>query len=66
MTFEGEGALILMDGNRRTWVESMAAGSVHHIPPKGAHRIANVGDVPLRIVACWPSDAGHDYDSVRS
>lgn len=64
-TFEGSGALILMDENRKTWMEPMSAGSVHHVPARTAHRIANVGGGPLKVVACWPSDAGHDYDLVR-
>jgi glucose-6-phosphate isomerase, archaeal len=64
-TVEGEGALILMDESRRTWMEPMSAGSVHFIPPKIAHRVANSGKTPLRFAACWPSDAGHDYDAIR-
>ncbi|HEY4052347.1 MAG TPA: glucose-6-phosphate isomerase family protein [Terriglobales bacterium] len=64
-TVEGEGALILMDENRETRMEPMSAGSLHFIPPHTAHRVANTGNVPLRFVACWPSDAGHDYESVR-
>jgi glucose-6-phosphate isomerase len=64
-TVEGEGALILMDESRRTWMEPMSAGSLHFIPPNIAHRVANSGKLPLRFVACWPSDAGHDYDAIR-
>ncbi len=64
-TVEGEGALILMDETRRTWMEPMSAGSLHFIPPNVGHRVANVGSGPLRFVACWPSDAGHDYESIR-
>ena len=64
-TFEGEGALILMDQHRKTWMEPMRPGSVHHVPPYIAHRIANVGEIPLVVVACWPSDAGHNYEAVR-
>lgn len=64
-TIEGEGALILMDETRRTWKESMSPGSLHFIPPNVAHRVANTGKMPLRLVACWPSDAGHDYDVIR-
>jgi glucose-6-phosphate isomerase, archaeal len=64
-TFEGEGVLILMDETRKTWMEAMSPGSLHFIPPNVAHRVANSGKVPLRLVACWPSDAGHDYDAVR-
>jgi glucose-6-phosphate isomerase len=64
-TVEGQGALILMDETRKTWLESMSAGSLHFIPPNTAHRVANVGEIPLRFVACWPSDAGHDYEPIR-
>jgi glucose-6-phosphate isomerase, archaeal len=64
-TIEGEGALILMDEARRTWMEHMSAGTLHFVPPNTAHRVANIGKVPLRVVACWPSDAGHDYEPIR-
>jgi glucose-6-phosphate isomerase len=64
-TVEGHGALILMDENRDTRMEPMSAGSLHFIPPNTAHRVANTGMVPLRFVACWPGDAGHDYESIR-
>lgn len=63
---EGEGALILMDETRKTWMERMSAGSLHFIPPNAAHRVANTASVPLRFVACWPSDAGHNYESIRN
>jgi glucose-6-phosphate isomerase, archaeal len=62
---EGEGALILMDESRKTWMESMSPGTLHFIPPNIAHRVANTGKGALRLVACWPSDAGHDYDAIR-
>jgi len=64
-TAEGTGALILMDENRKTWMEPMSPGTLHFIPPNTAHRVVNVGEAPLRFVACWPSDAGHDYESIR-
>lgn len=62
---EGNGALILMNENRKAWMETMSPGSLHLIPPNTAHRVANTGKTSLRFVACWPSDAGHDYDSIR-
>jgi len=64
VTTAGDGALILMDENRRTRVELMQCGSVHYIPSGHAHRVANTGPGVLSFVACWPSDAGHDYESV--
>jgi glucose-6-phosphate isomerase len=65
-TVQGQGALILMDERRNTWMEPMSPGTLHFIPPRIAHRVANVGSTPLHFVACWPSDAGHDYESIRS
>jgi glucose-6-phosphate isomerase len=38
---------------------------LHFVPPNTAHRLANVGATPLRSVACWPSDAGHEYEPIR-
>ena len=61
---EGKGALILMDEAGRCWFEEMTPGSLHYIPGFVAHRLANTGDVPLRVGACWPSDAGHDYATI--
>ena len=65
LTATGQGALVLMDESGRTWFEPMSPGSVHYIPASTAHRTANTGDVPLVFAACWPSDAGHDYDTIE-
>ncbi|HEX4810255.1 MAG TPA: glucose-6-phosphate isomerase family protein [Bryobacteraceae bacterium] len=65
-TLQGEGALILMDEAGKTWSEVMQPGSVHYIPGATAHRVANTGNQELVFVACWPSDAGHDYEKIRS
>jgi len=61
---EGEGMLILMDKYRKTWAEKMYPGSLHYIDGYTAHRTANTGASVLSFGACWPSDAGHDYDSI--
>lgn len=61
---EGEGVLLLMDRQRNTWGERMFPGSLHYIPGGTAHRVANTGDIPLSFAACWPSDAGHDYEEI--
>ena len=44
----------------------MAQGTVHYIPGKVAHRVVNTGNEPLVFLASWPSDAGHDYGSIRT
>ena len=60
----GEGVLLLMDEQRRCRAERMTPGSLHYIPGRTAHRVANTGDEILCFGACWPADAGHDYDSI--
>lgn len=60
----GEGILLLMDRNRKIWAERVKAGSLHYIPAHTAHRVANTGDEVLSFGACWPSDAGHDYQEI--
>ena len=42
----------------------MRAGSVHHVPPRTAHRVANTGVEPLVFVSYWPSETGHDYRTI--
>ncbi|WP_300704456.1 glucose-6-phosphate isomerase family protein [Bacteroides sp.] len=61
---EGEGVLILMDQNRCIWGEQIFPGSLHYIPGGVAHRVANVGTSILSFAACWPSDAGHNYQEI--
>ena len=63
---EGEGVLILMDEQRNVWAERMFPGSLHYIPGKVAHRVANIGFQKLVFSACWPSDAGHDYGTIAT
>jgi glucose-6-phosphate isomerase len=65
-TVQGQGALILMNEDGRTWYEPMQPGSVHYIPGRTAHRVANIGDSVLSFLACWPADAGHDYDTIAA
>lgn len=65
-TVRGEGMLLLMDEQRRTRVEVMSPGSIHYIPGGFAHRVVNTGNSALCFWACWPSDAGHDYETVAA
>jgi len=60
----GEGLLVLMDEGREWRVEAMRPGTAHHIPGHTAHRAVNTGQAILTFSACWPSDAGHDYEPV--
>jgi len=61
---QGKGMLILMDRERNTWAEEVYPGSLHYIGGEIAHRLANIGDENLIVGACWPSDAGHNYEEI--
>lgn len=63
-TAQGTGMLVLMGEDRVARVEVMSSGSLHYIPGFTAHRTLNTGDEPLVFWACWPSDAGHDYETI--
>lgn len=61
----GEGLLLLMDETGKTWAERIFPNSVHHISGKLAHRLVNTGDEQLKVGACWPASAGHDYETIE-
>jgi glucose-6-phosphate isomerase len=65
-TIGGKGLLVLVDEFRATRTEAMFPGSLHFIAGGLAHRVVNTGDEPLLFWACWPSDAGHDYASIKA
>jgi len=60
----GKGMLVLMDEHRHASAQEMSPGTTHYIPNRIAHRVVNIGDAPLTFLACWPSDAGHDYATI--
>jgi len=61
---QGKGMLILMDRDRNTWAEEVYPGSLHYIGGEIAHRLANTDSEKLIVGACWPSDAGHNYEEI--
>lgn len=62
---KGEGLLLLMDESGECYAEKMSVGTVHHIDGRLAHRLVNTGDEQLHVGACWPTNAGHDYEKVE-
>ena len=62
---EGEGMLLFMDKDRNMRAEKMFPGSLHYISGFTAHRVANTGTSVLSFGACWPSDAGHNYELIE-
>lgn len=62
----GTGLLVLMDATGNTWAQKVFPGSLHHIDGKLAHRLVNIGDTQLKVGACWPTSAGHDYNAIET
>lgn len=61
----GSGLLLLMDEQGETWGEKVEEGSVHYIDGRWAHRLINTGEEQLKVGACWPTTAGHDYEAIE-
>ena len=66
LCIKGEGLLVYMNRSREWWVEKVLPNSLHYIPSDVAHRLVNTSDEILTVLACWNSDAGHDYESIES
>ena len=62
---EGEGVILMQD--RRGRITSLEIGPkvMVYIPPNTAHRSVNTGSDRLVFFAAYPSDAGHDYESIE-
>jgi glucose-6-phosphate isomerase, archaeal len=60
----GQGLLLRMERDGCTWAEEMLPGRVHSIDGRHAHRVVNTGSEPLIFWACWPADAGYDYEAI--
>lgn len=61
----GEGLLLLMDMEGNAWAEKIYPDSLHYIDGRLAHRLVNTGDQVLKVGACWPPRAGHNYEWVE-
>ena len=66
LCLKGEGLLLLMDRDRKWWAEKVRPNSLHYIPGDVAHRLINISEEILTVLACWNSDAGHDYGSIEN
>ena len=65
LCLKGEGLLLLMDRDRHWWTEEVEPNSLHYIQGNVAHRLINTSSEILTVLACWNSDAGHDYASIE-
>jgi len=63
---EGEGLILMQDRRGRTTYLDIKPKDLVYIPPATAHRTVNTGRDTLIFLAVYPSDSGHDYESVRT
>jgi glucose-6-phosphate isomerase len=61
----GTGVLLLMDEAGGCAAQGVEKGSLHYIAGNIAHRLVNTGGQTLVVGACWPSEAGHDYEKIQ-
>ncbi len=61
----GEGRLIKWDGEEDVVIDTMTRGSVHWIDGRYAHRVCNVGKVPLNYLCIYNLKASHDYETIE-
>ena len=61
----GKGLLLLLNKNGECSIELVEKNSLHYIPKDTAHRLVNTSEEELVVGACWPSDAGHDYEEIQ-
>lgn len=55
-----------MDRERNYQIIDVSAGTLHYIPGHMAHRLINTGNETLSVGACWCSDSGYDYDTIKN
>jgi glucose-6-phosphate isomerase len=61
---KGNGYLLMMNRDGEFHSTPWKPGTITHIPPQFAHRVINIGDVPLIFIAVFHLAAGHDYGMI--
>jgi len=62
---EGEGLILIQDRKGEVVSIEIKPDFVVYIPPNTAHRSVNTGGRRLVFLAVYPSDSGHDYESIE-
>jgi len=62
---EGEGLILIQNRKGEVAHMTIKPGLLVQIPPNSAHRSINTGSERLVFLAVYPSDSGHDYESIE-
>lgn len=60
----GEGYLLLQTPEGEISAQRMTAGAAAYVPPYWGHRTINVGKDNFAFFACYPADAGYNYEAI--
>jgi len=59
---QGKGILLIQ--NKKSKIINMEIGKAYLIPAGYAHRVVNIGNKLLGLLAIYPTAAGHDYKEI--
>jgi glucose-6-phosphate isomerase len=62
---KGRGILLMQTREGRVVQMPLEPNDMVYIPPSWAHRTINIGDEKMVFLSIYPSDAGHDYESIE-
>jgi glucose-6-phosphate isomerase, archaeal len=61
---QGEGLLLLQTPEGEINAQPMTPGAAAYVPPFWGHRTINVGTQNFVFFACYPAEAGYDYQRI--
>ena len=61
---QGEGMLLLQTPAGEISAQPMTPGAACYVPPYWGHRTMNVGSTNFVFFACYPAEAGYDYQAI--
>lgn len=64
LCMKGDGLILYMNPEGECWCEELEEGSLHKVDAGLARRIINIGDTPLTLSECVPSNAGFNFDAI--
>lgn len=60
----GEGLILMQDAYGAFSVGEIKPETIVYVPPGVAHRTVNTGNTALVFLSIYPSDAGHNYETI--
>ena len=62
---DGSGVLLMQDRSGKSMKMGIQPGKICYVPSGYAHRVVNTGSGPLKFLAVYRSDSGHDYGTIE-